>query len=193
MKNTVLFDLGGTLVQYYGRGEIPEVLERAITEVQDYLRHRGLFQVSAQEIWERVTEENHEASDHRVRPLEQRLVRAFRLDENACSDALLEAMCRCFLRPIFNRLRRYGDALPVLQRLRSEGYKGAIVSNTAWGSPAHLWREELTRHGLDRLVDTAVFCTDVGWRKPARQIFTYTLEKLEVGPEGCIFIGDDPR
>jgi FMN phosphatase YigB (HAD superfamily) len=31
----VLFDLGGTLVQYYDRSQIPQVLEEAITAVQD--------------------------------------------------------------------------------------------------------------------------------------------------------------
>jgi len=193
MKRAILFDLGGTLVHYFGRSEIREVLGEAIGEVQEYLHQQGLLHVLAEEAWERAIEEGHEASDHRVRPLEQRLMHIFRLDERACSDALLEAMCRCFVGPIFERARRYDDTLPILQRLRSEGYEIAIVSNTAWGSPAEPWREEIARHGLDGLVDAAVFCRDVGWRKPAPQIFAYTLEKLGVGPEECIFIGDDPR
>jgi len=193
MKNTVLFDLGGTLVQYFGRSEVREVLGQAIAEVQECLGQRGLLHVAAEEVWERAADEGREASDYRVRPLEQRLARIFRLDEHTCSDALLEALCRCFVRPIFKRARRYDDTLPVLQQLRSEGRRIAIVSNTAWGSPGELWREEIVRHGLDGLVDTVVFCRDVGWRKPAPQIFAYTLEKVGVGPEDCIFVGDDPR
>jgi putative hydrolase of the HAD superfamily len=193
MRGVVLFDLGGTLVQYYGRSEIPEVLQQAITEVQDYLCQRGLLQGTAEEIWGRVAEENREASDYRVRPLEGRLARIFRLDENACADEFLGAMCRRFLEPAFSRARRYGDALPALQWLRSAGYRLAIVSNTAWGSPANLWREDIARHGLAELVDVAVFCRDVGWRKPAPEIFAYTLEKLRARPEDCVFVGDDPR
>ena len=69
----------------------------------------------------------------------------------------------------------------------------AIVSNTTWGSPAILWREEIERLGLSKYVDTIVFCRDVGWRKPARQIFEFTLEKLQALPQYCIFVGDDPR
>jgi putative hydrolase of the HAD superfamily len=42
-------------------------------------------------------------------------------------------------------------------------------------------------------VDAVVFCGDVGWRKPARQIFEYTLERLHVAPGACVFVGDDPR
>ena len=193
MKSAVLFDLGGTLVQYYGRSEIPEVLSEAITAVRDCLSQSGLLRVSEEEMWKRAAEEDYEASDYRVRPAAQRLMRIFQLDEHTCSAALLASMCRSFLGPVFRRARRYDDAIPVLQQLRSDGCKVAIVSNTAWGSPADLWREEVVRHGLDGLVDVTVFCSDVGWRKPAPQIFYYTLEKLGIGPEECVFIGDDPR
>jgi len=193
MKSAVLFDLGGTLVQYYGRSEIPEVLSEAITAVRDCLSQSGLLRVSEEEMWKRAAAEDYEASDYCVRPAAQRLMRIFQLDEHTCSAALLAAMCRSFVGPMFRRARRYDDAIPVLQQLRSDGCKVAIVSNTAWGSPADLWREEVVRHGLDGLVDVTVFCSDVGWRKPAPQIFAYTLEKLGVGSEECIFIGDDPR
>jgi len=44
--------------------------------------------------------------------------------------------------------------------------KTAIVSNSPWGSSANAWRHELMRHGLLERVDAAVFCGDVGWRKP---------------------------
>ena len=69
----------------------------------------------------------------------------------------------------------------------------AIISNTPWGSPSALWREEIGRLGLSEWMDIVVFCTDVGWRKPARQIFDFTLEKLHIQPQDCIFIGDHPR
>jgi len=66
------------------------------------------------------------------------------------------------------------------------------VSNTPWGSPASLWREEIERLGLSEYVDVLVFCTDVGWRKPAKQIFEFALEKLQALPQDCIFVGDHP-
>lgn len=193
MKRAVLFDLGGTLVEYYGRSDIPAVVEAAIDEVQACLGERGLLHVPPEEVWRRVAEENHEASDYRVRPLEQRLARVFQLDGTECSAALLEAVCRRFMQPIFARARRYDDAIPTLARLRAEGYRVAIVSNTSWGSPAHLWREEIERHGLDEWVGATVFCRDVGWRKPAPQIYAYTLERLGTHPEECLFVGDDYR
>jgi len=49
------------------------------------------------------------------------------------------------------------------------------------------------RLGLTDLIDTAVFCEDVGFRKPTKEIFEYTLSKLGKLPDNCVFVGDDPR
>ena len=193
MKNAVLFDLGNTLAQYFERSEFPDILEQAIAEVQNYLHQKGLLSVSPEAMWRRVRDENYEARDYRVRLLEERLVRIFRLDDSVQASGLIMAMCRCFMKPIFARGRCYEDALPTLQGLRFGGFKTAIVSNTTWGSPAVLWREEIERFSLSKYADVVVFCTDVGWRKPARQIFEFTLEKLQALPQHCIFVGDDPR
>jgi putative hydrolase of the HAD superfamily len=190
--SVVLFDLGNTLVRYFERAEFPVILEQAILEVQGTLRERGLLTLPPELVWQRVAEENHEAGDHRVRPLDGRLARIFGLGAGQVAETG-EAICRAFLRPIFARGRCYEDSLPVLRALRSRGIRTAIVSNTPWGSPAGLWREEIERLGPGELVDIAVFCTDVGWRKPARPIFDYVLDELQVHPEDCLFVGDDPR
>lgn len=193
MKDTVLFDLGNTLAYYFERHEFPEILKQAITEVQTHLRKKNLLHVASEVMWSRVKEENYEASDYRVGPLEERLTRIFQTADLACSNEVVRNMCCCFMKPIFARSRLYEDTVPTLKKLRAEGYKIAIVSNTTWGSPAFLWREEIERLGLSKYTDAAVFCRDVGWRKPAKQIFEYTLEKLRALPQDCVFVDDDPR
>jgi len=193
MKNTVLFDLGGTLVHYFERHEFPDILKQAITEVQNYLLQKDLLRVSPDDVWRKVREEDYESSDHRVRPLEERLVRIFQLDDLAQPDDLIMTTCRCFMKPIFARGYCYEDTLPTLKGLKSRGFNAAIVSNTTWGSPANLWREEMERLGLSPYMDAVVFCRDVGWRKPAKQIFEFTLKKLQALPQQCVFVGDDPR
>ena len=192
MKNVVLFDLGNTLVRYYVRAEFPRILEQAITGVQ-YLHKEGISHASAESIWRKVEEENHESENNAVRPLEGRLARIFRIDDHAMSDEVVMAMCRAFMEPVFALAQRYDDVLPVLRQLGKKGFRKAIISNTPWGSPANLWREEIERLGLDKHADVVVFCGDVGWRKPARQIFDFTLERLQASPEDCLFVGDDPR
>ncbi len=193
MKRAVLFDLGGTLAHYFERAEFPGILEQAIAEVRGYLRQQQLLRVSAEAMWQAVQEEDHEAPDYRVRPLEERLIRIFQLGDPLPSSSLILEMCRCFTRPMFATGRCYEDALPALHRLRSEGFQTAIVSNTPWGSPAALWREEVERLGLGDCVDAVVFCRDAGWRKPARPIFDLAIQQVGAAPGQCLFVGDDPR
>ncbi len=192
MKPVILFDLGQTLASYFERAEFPGILAEAIAEVTGYLDAVGLLRLSAEEVWPRVMEENHEAPDHRVRPLEERLERIFRL-EPVERDRHAEAMCRRFLRPIFARGRLYDDTVPVLQELRRLGLRAGIISNSPWGSPPSPWREEVARLGLMPHVETVVLCGEVGWRKPDRRIFEEALSRLHALPEQCLFVGDDPR
>jgi putative hydrolase of the HAD superfamily len=104
-----------------------------------------------------------------------------------------DGLCRRFTAPIFAQGRRYEDTLPTLQALRAGGYRLALVSNTPWGSPGALWREELGRLELAPWFDAAVFCTDAGWRKPAPPLFQLAVDQLGVEPGDCLFVGDDPR
>ena len=192
-KAAVLFDLGNTLVRYWERHEFPGLLRSGIAAVRGYVDEQGLLRVPAEVMWRNVEAEDHGTPDHRVRPLEGRLVRIFDLDAAICTESLLETMCALFLAPMFARGSLYEDAIPTLEAARAKGLRTAIVSNAPWGSPAKLWRAEVARLGLSEHADVVVFCSEAGWRKPARQIFEYTLERLQVKPGQCVFVGDDPR
>ncbi|MHB0876755.1 MAG: HAD family hydrolase [Anaerolineae bacterium] len=191
MKRAVLFDLGGTLAAYYGRQEFPAILRQSLEAVAQCLRASRLPVPDADTIRQRAAGENREAADHQVRPLAERLQRIFALDGG--DAATNNAICRAFLGPIFACAHLYDDSLPVLRQLRWMGIHTAIVSNTPWGSPADLWREELARLGLAAAVDCSVFCSDVGWRKPDRRPFEQALSRLGLPATECLFVGDDPR
>ena len=189
----ILFDLGNILAHYYRRDEFPDILKQAIIEVKKYLSKENLCHVSEPLIWRNVKKEDYESSDNRVRPLEERLSRIFELETLSSDCELFKNMSRCFMKPIFERGYLYDEVLPTLKEIKERGVKTAIVSNTSWGSSGYLWREEISRLGLEEYIDELVFCRDVGWRKPAREIFQYALEKIKVLPKECIFVGDDPR
>jgi HAD superfamily hydrolase (TIGR01509 family) len=97
------------------------------------------------------------------------------------------------MEPIFETAIADPAALTILASLRARGFRTAIVSNTPWGSPAQAWRAELARHGLLAAVDAAVFCTDVGYRKPHPAPFERALSLLDVDAAEAAFVGDDPR
>jgi len=191
LPEAVLFDLGNTLVAYWERAQWPAVLHGAIEETMRFLAREGRLRVSADTVWQRVEGHNHELPGHRVYPLQERLVGIFGLARE--EEVLLNEACWRFLAPMFARGQPYADVLATLAALRNAGVKTAIVSNSPWGSPAALWREEIERLGLRQQVDADVFCGDVGWRKPARPIFDLALRKLDVAPDRCLFVGDDPR
>lgn len=191
--DAVLFDLGNTLVAYYTRAQWPGILARAVDEVAACLRARGRLNVDPADLPARVEAQRGESPSNRVRPLTRRLAQIFALSpEDVAEEAGME-LCRRFLRPIFSLARRYDDAAPALADVRGRGLRTGILSNAPWGSPAQPWREELARHELLEAVDAAVFCTDVGWRKPAPQAFALALDRIGGAAERSLFVGDDPR
>ena len=192
MAGAILFDLGNTLARYFHRAGFPAVLKAGIMGVREALEAQGMQRVGPEAMWEGVRAEDHEAEDHRVRPLEGRLARIFRLEADEMAGVAGE-LCRRFTAPIFARGRCYEDTLPTLQALCAGGYRLAVVSNTPWGSPGALWREELKRLGLDRWLYAVVFCTDARVRKPSPPIFQLAADRLRVDPRDCLFVGDDPR
>jgi len=191
--DAVILDLGNTLVSYYTRAQWPAVLEQCMAEASAYLRDRGLLRVEPDELAQRVQTERGRSGGICVRRLEDRLAWLFGLTPVEMAGDLAPAVWRRFMGPIFALARRYDDALPAVAALRRHGLKTGILSNSPWGSPAALWREELARHGLLDAVDAVVFCGDVGWRKPARQPFEFIMRLLDVAPQQCLFVGDDPR
>lgn len=190
MTAAILFDLGNTLVSYYRRDQFSEILDRAIRHVSAELEARGIASVDHEAAYARAVAENREAEDLRVKPMIGRLQRIFELSA-ADAKAHAEVLCRRFLEPIFACARVYEDTIATLERLKAQGYRTAIVSNLPWGSPVNLWREELRRLELSPLVDAVVLCGDVGWRKPAPEIFLHALRCLDASRERSIFVGDD--
>ena len=187
----VLFDLGNTLVAYYRASDFAPVLRESIDGICDFLAERNSVVADRDRTFQHALELNTEDPDHRVRPLAGRLIEIF--SEHELVDSDLSAMCDIFLRPIFRLGTLDAHALPTLAAIRRKGLQTAIVSNTPWGSPAERWAEELRRHGLAEAVDSTVFCVDVGWRKPAPQIFQHALSLLDVDARDSVFVGDDPR
>jgi putative hydrolase of the HAD superfamily len=191
MKSTILLDMGNTLVRYYQRHEFPSVRDRSVGAVQAFLSTSGRPVPDEAEVARRVETENPNPHSPKVKPLEGRLSRIFGVPED--DGETIEQMCRAFMGPIFELGEVYDDVPGALAALHVRGLRMAVVSNTPWGSPAHLWREELERLGIASLVDAMFFCRDVGWRKPDERIFRHVFSSLGVGPDECLFVGDDPR
>ena len=184
----ILFDLGNTLAEYHV-GSSRDLISRAVGSVEYYLRGEGLISDPPDDIQERVRLENYESRNYRVRPLDKRLSRIFRITD----PSILSEACRVFLQPICEGSIIYEDTIPVLQALRKRGIKTAVVSNSPWGSSPDLWGKEIERLGLTPYFDALCFCGEVGWRKPAKPIFFLAMNRLGVEAADCLFVGDRPK
>lgn len=80
----------------------------------------------------------------------------------------------------------YSDALSVLNALRKNGYRMALVSNTHWRILAE------TRKEFEEYFDVITLSYEHGYVKPHPSIFLVTLKKLNVSADYCLYVGDDP-
>jgi len=103
-------------------------------------------------------------------------------DPQAYLDGLRDLVGRTRFRPA-------PAALDVLAGLRRDGWTTAVISNTV-GEPGAALRPVLERMGVDRLVDAFVFSDEGPWTKPAPEIFREALDRLGVGPDHTVHVGD---
>lgn len=81
------------------------------------------------------------------------------------------------------------DVLPLLSRLKVDGIKVGVLSNTVWPRD---WHEAFFRRdGVLDLLDGAVYTSEVPWTKPAREAFRAAMEAVgATRPERCVYVGD---
>jgi len=80
------------------------------------------------------------------------------------------------------------DVKPTLELLKEQGYRLALVSNTGWTSELH--DPDLARFGIKDLLECRMYSCEVGWEKPAPQIFHAALDCLGLNPDEAVMVGD---
>jgi putative hydrolase of the HAD superfamily len=190
--SAVLFDYGRTLVTFeYPKAELLEVVESFRPAIE---RATGSPAPAAVAIMTSV-----------LAPLEE-LIDAPSDDEAPYLDVFAGAWRRAGLdlparllyeildaeQLVWDRAAHVDDDAPrVLAWLRDRGIKRAICSNAPF--PGSMMRRQVAANGLAPLVDAVVFSSEVGRRKPAREIYVAALESLGVAPESALFVGDRVR
>ena len=76
----------------------------------------------------------------------------------------------------------------MLESLRSRDLKLGLVSNAF--DPGWLLRRDLEQMGIAQRIDFAVFSSEVGKRKPHREIFERALTALGTAADESLFVGD---
>lgn len=191
--DAVLFDYGLTLVTHT---RPTEALHRAYARIASSLPQRPDRRPwTAGELLVAV----HDLVDDRVRANEAALslaeidIAAAHRDAYAAlgltlsPDAIAEAM-RLEQAAWWQGVQVAPDAIATLTALRHAGLRLGVCSNAAYPAPSMLG--QLEHVGLLPLLDSAVFSSGVGWRKPAPQIFAAALAALGAGARTTVMVGD---
>ncbi|MGZ6803054.1 MAG: HAD family hydrolase [Nocardioidaceae bacterium] len=81
------------------------------------------------------------------------------------------------------------DVVPLFSRLKVDGLKVGVLSNTVW---PRAWHEDyFRRDGVLDMLDGAVYTSEIPWTKPAPEAFHAAVQAVGVSdPSACVFVGD---
>jgi FMN phosphatase YigB (HAD superfamily) len=189
----VLFDLGGTLVDY-PVPRWPVMVRQCAGGVYGYFMHSE----SRRPPPAAVVPDADEAHARRPTappdaPMPHRAMIALRRVIRSLSGRTLPRIAEACARPLVAPGHLFEDSMPTVQALADRGYRMGVVSNTPWGTPEYLWTGQLERFGFDRYFHVRCFSSHIGYRKPDVRIFRVATEKLGVPPERTLFVGDTPE
>ena len=191
----VLFDLGGTLLDYEAHANWQDTLAssyRAVHEelaIAGYRGEAGAFQRLFSGLEDRLWRE---AELGREKPTTETLVQALLgMVDLAPEPTLVDRCVRAYARTFQDGCEAYPDSQPALAALRSRRLKVGLLSNTILPGRAHT--EDLARFGLLRYFDDLVYSSDAGLWKPRPEVFDHALSRLGLRPEQALFVGDKPE
>jgi putative hydrolase of the HAD superfamily len=175
----VIFDWGGTLTPWHTVDHIALWREICAEHYSGELseRHASAIHAAERELWIAAEREHRSATmDHvferaGVSPTEDFLASYFRAWEpHTLTDP---------------------DAGELMRRLRADGIRIGVLSNTMW--PRRVHQQLFVRDGIDGLIDGAVYSSEIDWTKPHREAFRAAMAAVGASdPAACVFVGDRP-
>ncbi|MFN8525871.1 MAG: HAD family hydrolase [Chloroflexota bacterium] len=188
----VIFDLGGTLVEWPGwEDDSPRRWELSFEHLVEKLPNngwprRGDYVAAMREAeldhWRRVENE------HWSGPPSGLLRDGFhKLGRRASEDELLTALDG-YARAVDGWAIVVPDAQDTLIELSRRGYLLGLLSNTWWAAEWH--NADLAAHGLAEFLDEIVYTSDLPHSKPHPSVFHELASRLGVAPAECVMVGD---
>ncbi len=159
----IIFDFGGVI--YVGK-------QRANSFVPEMLKvNKEVWEKSTGEIWENLNLGKIEEDAGLVK-----MASNLKINKDRLKKLWIKAFKTRF---ILNK-----DLLGIIKKLR-RNYKTAILSNI-WAMPCRLMLTKKIKSNFD----VRVLSHEVGYRKPAVEIYNIVFKQLHLKPSECIFIDD---
>lgn len=195
--DTIIFDLGGTLIEYAGSYDSwPELETPGFAAAYETLSQNGRTLPSFEQfrqagfshlprMWRAATRKEANLQVHAL--IGQALTD---LGINSFGNGDLLAAGQAYGRAIQQQAWLIEGAVEAITAVKAAGYKVGLVSNTMF--PGEMHRADLARFGLLKHFDATLFSADVNKWKPNADPFLHVLDELEVAAETAVYVGDDP-
>ncbi|MEO0198276.1 MAG: HAD family hydrolase [candidate division WOR-3 bacterium] len=186
MKKVLIFDFGGTIV----------------TDESDDLLHKAFYKEFLNKFNIPVCEEElFDFLKKKIRELLKTSHLKWENLKNAYTTYLAEFLECKGISPKMEHLETFKElyliyhekytepfpgAIETLIKLKSAGFRLAIISNI----DNEIIEPVLKKLGIYEIFELIVTSEELGYGKPAKEIFQYTLNKLGISPDNAIFIGD---
>jgi putative hydrolase of the HAD superfamily len=197
MIQAVIFDLGGTLVEYAGEYlSWPELETPGFKAAHLFFQEEGLplpefahFHARGSELlpgrWQRATagEQNLTVVDLLAELLAQSGI-------DSPGAAVMMAAADRYQAAVQAQAYPVPSAQKTLARLKADGYRLGLISNTMFSSKAHL--ADLARFNMAGYFDKVLFSAEENKWKPNPAPFEHILLAFDLPPAAAVFVGDDP-
>ncbi len=193
----VIFDLGGTLIEYAGPYAVwPDLETPGLKAAYISFQEKGIALPSFEQFsnsgfallpqrWQMATkgERNLRLVDFLAEILETHHV-------DVVNQVWLAEAAALYQDAICAQAVPLEGAQETLDFVKRQGYQIGLLSNTMFSGSAHI--ADLKRFSLDSYFDAMLFSADAGKWKPSAEPYLDLLNQLDAAPENGVFVGDDP-
>jgi HAD superfamily hydrolase (TIGR01509 family) len=193
----IVFDLGGTLIEYAGKFDSwPDLESPGMRAAHAYLRQAGVQLPPLSEFESagfKLLPGRWEQAKMGIKNLTVPILLAGILDQfdgDMPDFSILNAAARLYEKAICAGAEPMPYSRELLAQLKASGYLLGLISNTMFSGQAHL--EDLRKFGMLSYFDAMLFSADTNKWKPAPDPFLQVVSELKARIDSTLFVGDDP-
>ena len=187
MQKVIVFDLGGTLMEYEG---MPYSWISYYQECFNAVNTKYSLDLSQADIEKSV--EILKEYNPRYKPREIEYSSEFLFTEATkhwATNVLLDNIISAFFKGMKLKAKVYNDTVPMVKQLKNMDYKIASLTNLPSSMPDRLFKANIPEI-LD-ILDLYVSSEICGYRKPHKAGLEYIAKHYNVNTKNLIFVGDE--
>jgi HAD superfamily hydrolase (TIGR01509 family) len=193
----IVFDLGGTLIEYAGPYAVwPDLETPGLSAAYDYFQEKGMTLPPFEQFrdtgfailpgrWQGAVagQQNLRLADFIGEILQSSL------GANGVQPTWLSEAGIVYQNAICAQAHLLPGTVEGLEAIKGQ-YKIGLLSNTMFTGDAHI--NDLQRFGIDGYFEATLFSADANKWKPQPDPYLQVLSDLQIAPKNAVFVGDSP-